>query len=101
MQESAVVHNGHRLAISLASRNFTPANHLQEIWGGIHQLHTIKRVETETTHGDIQRLTESLQAIGNTIFYRDNMMLALIGEEAMLAKERAEARLKVLDLMDR
>ncbi len=84
--EAAVVHNGHRLAISLASRNFTPANHLQEMWGGIHQLHTIKQVETETTNGDIQHLTANLQAIGNTLFHRDNMKLALIGEKAILAE---------------
>ena len=84
--EAAVVHNGHRLAISLASRNFTPANHLQEIWGGIHQLHTIKQVETETADGGMQPLTDSLQAIGHAVFYRNNLKLALIGEKAMLAK---------------
>ncbi|MBC2742638.1 MAG: insulinase family protein [Desulfosarcina sp.] len=49
--EAAVVHNGHRLAISLASRNFTPANHLQEMWGGIHQLHTIKRQHPDRRAG--------------------------------------------------
>jgi Zn-dependent M16 (insulinase) family peptidase len=81
-----VIHNGHRLAISLASRNFTPANHLQEIWGGIHQLHTIKQVETETANGSMQRLTTDLQAIGSSLFYRKNAKLALIGEEAILAR---------------
>jgi presequence protease len=84
--EAAVVQNGHRLAISLASRNFNPANHLQEIWGGIHQLHTIKQVETETTHSGMHHLTDSLQAIGRTVFCRNNVKLALIGEEKMLAK---------------
>jgi Zn-dependent M16 (insulinase) family peptidase len=84
--EAAVVHNGHRLAISLASRNFTPANYLQEIWGGVHQLHTIKKVETETTNGGMRHLTANLQAIGSTLFYRNNVKLALVGEKAMLAK---------------
>ncbi|WP_372679121.1 insulinase family protein [Desulfosarcina sp.] len=84
--EAAVVHNGHRLAISLASRNFTPANHLQEIWGGIHQLHTVKQVATDTADGGMQRLTASLQAIGQTLFHRNNVKMALIGEKAMLAK---------------
>jgi Zn-dependent M16 (insulinase) family peptidase len=87
--EATVVNNGHRLAISLASRNFTPANHLQEIWGGIHQLHTIKQVATDTADGDIQRLAASLQAIGQTLFHRNNVKLALIGEKAMLAKAAA------------
>ena len=87
--EAAVIHNGHRLAISLASRNFTPANHLQEIWGGIHQLHTIKQVERETTDGGMQDLTASLQAIGNTLFQQNNVKLALIGEKEMLARAKA------------
>ncbi|MBC2710417.1 MAG: insulinase family protein [Desulfosarcina sp.] len=85
-EKAAVVHNGHRLAISLASRNFTPANHLQEMWGGIHQLHTIKEVAAETTNAGIPKLAADLQTIGNTLFCRDNVKLALIGEEAMLAK---------------
>ncbi len=87
--ESAVVHNGHRLAISLASRNFTTANHLQEMWGGIHQLHTIKEMETDTAHGGMQKLTADLRAIGETLFCRNNLKLALIGEAAMLAKAAA------------
>jgi Zn-dependent M16 (insulinase) family peptidase len=84
--EAAVVHNGHRLAISLAARNFTPANCLQERWGGIHQLHTIKQVETEMTDDGMQHLTASLQAIGDTIFCRNNVKMALVGEKKMLAE---------------
>lgn len=89
--EAAVVHNGHRLAISLASRNFTPANHLQEMWGGIHQLHTIKEVEAETASNGMQKLADDLKAIGNTLFYRDNMKMALVGESAMLAEAKGAA----------
>lgn len=84
--ETAVVHNGHRLAISMASRNFSTANHLQEIWGGIHQLHSIKQIERETTDGDLQKLTADLRAIGESLFSRENLRLALIGEAEMLAR---------------
>ena len=83
--EAAVVHNGHRLAISLASRNFTTANYLQEMWGGVHHLHTIKQIETETANDGIQRLTADLQTIGSTLFHQNNVKLALIGEASMLA----------------
>jgi hypothetical protein len=82
--EAAVVHNGHRLAISLASRGFSTANHLQEIWGGILHLHTIKQVEAETAADGMQRLTTDLQTIGDTLFSRRNVKLALIGEAPML-----------------
>ncbi len=83
--EAAVVHNGHRLAISLASRQFSTANQLQEMWGGIHQLHTVKQVETDTANGGMQKLTADLLTIGNTVFCRNNVKLALIGEASTLA----------------
>jgi Zn-dependent M16 (insulinase) family peptidase len=82
--EAAVVHNGHRLAISLASRHFTPASHLQEMWGGIHQLHAIRQVEAETAKDGMQKLASDLKAIGNTLFYKNNTQMALIGDAAML-----------------
>ncbi|MFO7714980.1 insulinase family protein [Desulfosarcina sp.] len=84
--EAAVVHNGHRLAISLASRNFTSANHLQELWGGIHHLHTIKKVERETANGGMQRLSADMKTIGAALFCKDNFKLALIGEAPILVE---------------
>ncbi|MGA6926552.1 MAG: insulinase family protein, partial [Desulfosarcina sp.] len=84
--ETAIVHNGHRLAISMASRNFSPANYLQEMWGGIHQLHTIKQVEAETADEKMHPLTTDLQTIAETLFCRDNLRLALIGEAPMLSQ---------------
>ena len=84
--EAAVVHNGHRLAISLASRSFTPANQLQEIWGGIHQLHTIKQVEKQMAGNGLEKLGAELKSIGGTLFCQANAKLALIGETEMLDK---------------
>ncbi len=82
--EAAVVHNGHRLAISLASRNFSPANHLQELWGGVHQLHTLKAVAAQTDSNGMSPLAANLQTIAKALFRRDNVELALIGESAIL-----------------
>ncbi len=82
--EASVVHNGHRLAISLASRNFSPANRLQEMWGGIHQLHTIKQVEATMGGDGVAQLAADLKAIGDTLFCRENVTLALIGEADVL-----------------
>ena len=84
--EAAVIHNGHRLAISLASRNFSPANQLQEMWSGIHQLHTIKQVAAASAEDDLERLRANLKAIGSSLYGRENASLALIGEAAMLDK---------------
>ena len=83
--ESSVVHNGHRLAISLASRAFTPTNRLHETWGGIHQLQQIKQIEKEIAEDGVEALATSLRAIGQTLFCQPNIKLALIGDSAMLS----------------
>ncbi|GAB6907402.1 Peptidase M16C associated domain protein [Desulfosarcina cetonica] len=82
--EAAVVHNGHRLAISLSARNFSPSNYLQEMWGGIHQLHAIKAVAEQTAKEDLTGLAADLNAIAQALFCRENIELALIGEKKML-----------------
>jgi Zn-dependent M16 (insulinase) family peptidase len=82
--EAAVIHNGHRLAMSLAARNFTPTNYLQEVWGGIHQLHTIKQVAQESGSGNLQELAANLKAIGAALFGRENARLAIVGETERL-----------------
>jgi hypothetical protein len=84
--EAAVVHNGHRLAISLASRGFTPAGRLQEMWGGVHQLHTVKEIENQLQTDGLEALAADLKTIGSILFCRENVKLALIGEAEMLEK---------------
>jgi len=78
--ESSIVHNGHRLAMSLASRNFNPAGSLNEAWHGIHQLRFIKRLTDDLTEEKLEGFSEELSAIGNTIFVPENLKIALIGE---------------------
>jgi presequence protease len=97
--ESAVVHNGHRLAISLAARTFTPTNHLQEMWGGVHQLQHIKQVEKQTEGGELEKLAADLRAIGRTLFCTQNVKLAMIGESAMLKAATAPVG-QLIDALD-
>jgi Zn-dependent M16 (insulinase) family peptidase len=84
--ESMVVHNGHRLAISLAARNFSPAAALSEIWGGVHQLRFIKAQGEALSDPDARRLSENLAELAAAIFTRDNLSMALIGEDPALAE---------------
>ncbi|HPA14808.1 MAG TPA: insulinase family protein [Desulfobacterales bacterium] len=87
--ESMVVHNGHRLAISLASRNFSAACALNEIWHGIHQLKTVKNMTRELTDEALQPISERLSSIGKCLFQRNNLKIALIGENPALAAASA------------
>ncbi len=86
MQEAAVVHNGHRLAISLASRHMTPSAHLNEIWHGIHQLQWIKALGLSMANDDtaLETVGEQLATIARSMFHRRNMRMALISSPGAL-----------------
>jgi Zn-dependent M16 (insulinase) family peptidase len=94
--ESMIVHNGHRLAISLASRNFSATNMLNEIWGGTLQLKTIKTLTDGLTDDDLNTLTAQLAQIADILFYQGNLKMALIGDHMSVKKAvKATENLKV------
>jgi Zn-dependent M16 (insulinase) family peptidase len=80
--EAMIIHNGHRLAISRASRNFSTARLLSEIWSGIHLIQTIKTITDDLTETRLQSIAADLTTIGKNLFGRNNVKMALIGEEA-------------------
>ena len=84
--ESMVIHNGHRLAISLASRKFSTTRALGESWSGVHQLQTIKQLSDNLDEQKLASLAADLTAIGQAVFIRNNFKMALIGEDEALAK---------------
>ncbi len=96
--QSMIVHNGHRLAISVASRNFSPARSLGESWSGIHQLKTIKQMTDNLSGQKLSALSRDLTRIGNLLFARNNFQMALIGDESalMAANNSATAIFKQL-----
>ncbi len=77
--ESMIVHNGHRLALSLSSRKFRPASALDEMWGGVQQIQTIRSLK-DATPVQLQDLSENLNRIAKAVFTPDNYMMAVIGE---------------------
>ncbi|NNL42541.1 MAG: peptidase M16 [Desulfobacterales bacterium] len=84
--ESAVVQNGHRLAISVASRNLSPASALSENWGGIHQIKAIKGITDHLSDSNLTSMANDLSTIAETLFTTDNLKIALIGENSDLAQ---------------
>ncbi len=98
--ESMVVRQGHRLAMTLASRHFSPTHALNEIWSGIHQLKAIKEVAENIDDGKLRTLAEDLTAIGGLLFTRPNLRMALIGEEQPLAAAVSPAT-ALVDGLDR
>ena len=78
--ESMVVHNGHRLAMSLAARRFSTARALSEAWSGVHQLQTIKSLADGPTDADLERLSADVGRVGRRVLNRCNFNLAVIGE---------------------
>ena len=83
--ESMVIHNGHRLAISLAARRFSTTRALGEIWSGVHQLQSIKQLTENLDDEKLAGLAANLTAIGRAILIHNNFAMALIGEDAAVA----------------
>jgi len=79
--ESMIVQNGHRLAISLASRNFSLTSALNEAWHGVQQLQTIKAITDDLTDEKLKSVAKKLYVIGKTLFTSNNLKMALIGED--------------------
>jgi len=79
--ESSIVRNGHRYAISLASRNLTYSAGLSEIWSGITQYRfindLIKRIENEEY--DFSKLSLDLNNISKSCFQKNSIKPAVIG----------------------
>jgi Zn-dependent M16 (insulinase) family peptidase len=87
-----VIHNGHRLAISLASRNLSSTRRLSESWNGVHQLQTIKGLVDGIDDDKLKSLSLDLAAIGEMLFRRKNFQMALIGEDSSPTDARAAAQ---------
>ncbi len=83
--EAMVLQNGHRLAISLASRHFSPAGLLSEKWSGIHQLQAVKAITEDIDDAALTALADTLTSIGQALFRAGNLKMALIGDEKALA----------------
>lgn len=98
--ESMIVSNGHRLAMSLASRNFSPTRALSEAWHGILQLQTIKDITDDLAHDRLRSIARSLSVIGKTVFTRENIKIALIGEDQSVS-EAASATARVYEKLEK
>jgi len=82
--EASVVRNGHRLAMSLAARNFSVSRRLSEIWYGIHHLETIKSMAQDLSDASLEKLGEQLSDLGRALFSKTNVQVALIGEDSVV-----------------
>jgi Zn-dependent M16 (insulinase) family peptidase len=96
--ESMVVHNGHRLAMSLAARNFSVSSFLSETWQGVHQLQTVKRLTEALDNNAAAQLAEQLASIGKQLFRSPNLKIALVGEDTSLG-EAADLTQHLLHLL--
>jgi len=87
--ESMIVHNGHRLAISLSSRSFSPTSALAELWGGVHHVRTIRDFGKERSASKLETLAKDLADITRAIFKPGNIIMAAIGEKPLVDQAKA------------
>ncbi len=84
--EAMIVHNGHRLAMSLAARRFSRARALSEDWSGIHQLKDVKRLLEDLSDERLAGLASDLARVGATVWDRSRFQMAVIGERDAVAR---------------
>lgn len=90
--ESTILHNGHRYAISLASRYFSMASYIGEIWGGVHQLKYIKSITETLGSEELEIIAGNMVDIRKRLIARENFKTALVGEA-----EPLEQGIRILD----
>jgi len=84
--EAMIVHNGHRLAISLASRNFSQTAALSETWQGVSQVRTVKALADQLSDDRLEALSQDLVLIAQSLFTPANLKMAVIGETDAVEK---------------
>ncbi|MFH1103020.1 MAG: insulinase family protein [Pseudomonadota bacterium] len=82
--ESMIVHNGHRFAVSLASRKFSDTCSLSETWHGIFHLKKIKELTADLTETKLTSIAGDLRRIGKHLFSSKNIQMAFIGDRNAL-----------------
>ena len=90
--EAMIVHNGHRLAISLASRNFSQTAVLSETWQGVHQIRTIKTLADQLQDDRLEALSRDLRLIAEKLFAPSNLKMAVIGDADSVEKGALASR---------
>ncbi len=78
--ESTILHSGHRYAISLASRFFSTAAYISEIWSGVHQLKYMKDITEALAPEDLEIIAGDMMDIRKRLVIRENFRTALVGE---------------------
>jgi presequence protease len=91
--ETMILQSGHRLAISLSARTFSPAGAIAEMWGGVHQLRAMREFNRKIDDRRLAELTQTMTAISDALFQPTNFVMAAIGEEqtTQAAVNRIEA----------
>ncbi len=100
--ESSIVRNGHRYAMSLASRNFGTGSALSELWGGVGHLQVIKEFSDSLSDKNLSALSENISRIAEALFSSSTLKAGLVGNEeatslALTDFEKLRKRLSLSD----
>lgn len=80
--ETSILHNGHTLAASLASRGLTQLMALNELFEGIHQYLYIKELCHNLDKAKLEEISLNLQNIYKNIYLNANFKFACINNKA-------------------
>ena len=95
--ESAIVHNGHRLAISASSRSFSPTSALSELWGGIQHVRAMRAFGKHRSPEKVKALSVDLAELCRSIFRPGNAVMTAIGDPDPV--DKSCARIESSDIL--
>lgn len=98
--ESAIVENGHRLAMSRASRHTGRTSVLSECWGGIEHILWVRSLAKDPSSKALEALADMLLEVAEALLHRANVEIAVVGEAEAVEKASALSGMLASGLKD-
>lgn len=98
--ESVIVENGHRLAMSRASRHVGRSSALTECWGGIEHIQWVRRIAKDPSPKALEALADILSEVAKALLYSANVEIAVVGEAEAVEKASALSDMLAFRLKD-
>ncbi len=76
---NSLVQSGHSYASSMASRNFSRTNQIDEIYSGIHQIQFMQKL-SQMTNNDLLEALDNLSRILKRLLVSDKLSMLVVGE---------------------
>ncbi len=82
---NSLLQSGHNYALSLANRNFSQISHIEEIYGGVHQIQFMKDL-LFMDKSKLENTIEELKVLFESLLLKDKLSMLIVGEEKIFSE---------------